>query len=526
MRRRALPVVHPFCGLDLPHLVQARAKVGGDRTFLSWEPFDGPARDWSFGRFAADTRRLAAALEKRGVRSGDVVLIHMTNTPELILGWWACAYLGAIAATVDPRSTPDDLVYHVEMTGAVGVLTQPEGTAALDAARTGLSWRLVADERGGWDEPVPDVECSLRPPDASALLSLQFTSGTTSRPKAVALTHANALWAARVGASHSGLTSEDIQLVFNPLHHTLAQSFQVLSTLWARGRVVLQPRFSATRFWEVSVRNGCTWTWMIPFALRVLHDQDVPAVHSYRQWGGPASTMSTARDYGVGLIGAWAMTETLTQVTMGSLDGTDAEATIGRPVPEYQVAVVGEDGMPVDPGGTGELLVGGIPGLSLFSHYLGDATLTDAAFDDAGRFRTGDRVTLLDNGLLRFADRTKDMLKVGGENVAASEVEAVIVQVEGVSEVAVIGRPDRLRDEVPMAFVVADDGRAGQTLADAIIARCAEVLLPFKVPVEIRFVEDLPRALLNKVAKHELRRMAAADPETFADGQRVSNSRE
>ncbi len=509
-RQRPLPQVHPFVGLDLAHLLEARAATGGDRIFLIWEPFDGPIRRWSFRRFSDEVRHLASALHRRHVRAGDVVLIHMSNTPELMLGWFACARLGAVAATVDPRSTPHDLAYHVDVTGAVGALAQPDGIAALDAARTSLSWRLVADGHGKWDEPVGDDVHPLRPPDPSAPLSLQFTSGTTARPKAVVWTHANALWAARIGASHSRLTSDDIQLVYAPLHHTLALSFQLLSTLWAGGQVVLQPSFSSTRFWEVSVRHGCTWTWMIPFALRVLHGQDVPAIHAYRRWGGIGSTMSTVRRYGVGVVGAWGMTETLTQVVMGSLDATDTAATMGRPTPEYQVSVIDNDGAAVEPGGTGELLVGGIPGLSLFSHYLGDPKLTTVDFDAAGRFCTGDRVTLLEGGLLRFADRSKDMMKIGGENVAASEVEAVIASVPGVAEVAVVGRPDRLRDELPVAFVVAEYGWAGRELADAVIDRCAERLLPFKVPVEVRFVEDLPRSLLAKVAKHELRRMAAA----------------
>lgn len=155
------------------------------------------------------------------------------------------------------------------------------------------------------------------------------------------------LCAARIGASHSRLTSDGIQLVYAPLHHILPLSFQLLSRLWAGGQVMLQPSFSSIRFWEVSVRHGCTWTWMIPFALRVLHGQDVPAIHAYRRWGGIGSTMSTVRRYGVGVVGPWGMTETLTQVVMGSLETADTAATMGRATPAYQVWVSDNDGAAV-----------------------------------------------------------------------------------------------------------------------------------------------------------------------------------
>src|SRR5262249_4268595 len=131
---------------------------------------------------------------------------------------------------------------------------------------------------------------------------------------------------------------------------------------------------------------------------------------------------------------------------------------------------------------------------------------TAESFDERGFFHAGDRVTLLEDGFIKFADRSKDMLKVGGENVAASEIEQVILTVAGVREVAVVAKPHRMLDEGPVAFVIRQPD-APAALADTILAACREKLAGFKVPAEVRFVDALPRSTLEKIAKAELRKL-------------------
>jgi crotonobetaine/carnitine-CoA ligase len=154
-------------------------------------------------------------------------------------------------------------------------------------------------------------------------------------------------------------------------------------------------------------------------------------------------------------------------------------------------------------------LIKGIPGLSLFSEYLHNAKATRESFDAHGYFVTGDRVTLLDNGFMKFGDRAKDMLKVGAENVAASEIEQVIAVVPGVREAAVVGKKHPMLDEVPVVFIIPLAGvdRAPADLHDTIMAACRNALADFKVPREIHFVDEMPRSTLEKVAKAELRKM-------------------
>jgi crotonobetaine/carnitine-CoA ligase len=189
--------------------------------------------------------------------------------------------------------------------------------------------------------------------------------------------------------------------------------------------------------------------------------------------------------------------------------------SMGRAAPEYKIAVVRDDGVtPAEPEETGHLLVKGTPGLSLFAEYLNQPTTTADSFDERGWFRTGDRVTVHADGYLTFADRAKDMLKVGAENVAASEIERVILETGLVAEVAVVGRPDDKLDEVPVAFVVPLAHR--ESLAEDVEAACAQRLADFKVPRAVYDVRDLPRSTLNKVNKAELRKVAHGDADRSA----------
>ena len=184
---------------------------------------------------------------------------------------------------------------------------------------------------------------------------------------------------------------------------------------------------------------------------------------------------------------------------------------MGRVAQEYEVAVVSAEGVPVGAGDTGDLLIRGIRGLSLFLEYLDDPSATEAAFTDDGWFITGDRVTIADDGWLIFADRAKDMLKVGGENVAASEVERVIASLPEVHEVAVVAKAHHMLDEVPVAFVRLWNPESETEFRNTLLAHCREQLASFKVPREIHFVEDFPRSTLNKIAKVELRKALAPD---------------
>jgi len=517
-------IVGPFAGLDVPWLLRMRAEVRRDHPFLIWAPFDAPARQWSFGEFHHRVGALAAGLSRRGVKPGEFVLIHLENCIEAMLAWFACVELGAIAVTTNTRSAPAEMEYFAGHCGAVAAITQPAYAEMISAHCNGLRWIAVishdagAAPAAGQAAPRGDSFESLfgdsadrprRASDPFAPCSVQYTSGTTSRPKAVLWTHANALWGAKINAAHQDLHAGDVHQTYLPLFHTNALAYSMLASLWVGATCVIQPRFSASRFWSVALQHGCTWTSTIPFCMKALLEHEIPKQHKFRLWGSAVCEPPAFSAFGIKIIGWWGMTETITHGIVGEVDQPNTPMSIGRAAAEYAIRITDDDGRPTQVGGTGNLLIKGVPGLSLFAQYLRNEKATRESFDEHGYFITGDRVTRLEDGYIRFGDRAKDMLKVGGENVAASEIEQVIAQVAGVREAAVVGKTHPMLDEVPVVFVIPQAGvaRAPEELHDTIMSACRGALADFKVPREIRFVDEMPRSTLEKVSKAELRKL-------------------
>ena len=526
----SLPPVHPFRGLDVAELVRVRARTRGDHPFLIWEPFEGAGETLTYAAFHDRVTRFAAGLARRGVAPREFVLVHLDNCLEALIAWYGCAMLGAVPVTTNARSSQDELTYFAGHSGAVAAITQPRFAELVSRATPDFRFVAVTSHDNG-APPAPGqmpgkadafealygdaADAPRRAPDPAHPLGVQYTSGTTSRPKGVLWTHANGLWGARINALHEDLRADDVHLVHLPLYHTNAQAYSVLATLWAGGTAVIQPRFSASRFWDVSLKHRCTWTSMIMFCARALMSVERPAAHHYRLWGSAVCAPPTDAHFGVRTIGWWGMTETITHGIVGDVHLPNVPLSCGRAAPEYGIFIEDDDGRPVGPGETGHLKVRGIPGLSLFSEYLDNPKATAESFDAEGRFLTGDRVTLLPDGAIQFADRDKDMLKVGGENVAASEIERVVAAVPGVREAAVVAKPHPMLDEVPTVFVIADPALApsAEALSAQILAACRGTLAAFKVPHEIRVVDEMPRSTLEKVAKARLREMLREAPQ-------------
>jgi len=516
-------LLHPFTGHDIPWLLRSRAEAKPDHTFLIFAPFDKPAERWTYAKFYEVAANLAAGLSARGIAKGDFVLLHMDNCIEFLLAWHACAILGAVVVTTNTRSTFDELSYYVEHCGAKAAITQPVFEALVRRAGKNFAFIAVTALDAGVDaQTAPGAAAitfedlaagdrsrlAMRTPDPLLPISVQYTSGTTSRPKGVVWTHANALWGARLNAANCDLRDGDIGHTCLPLYHTNALCYSHLGTLWAGTTLVIQPRFSASRYWPCVIEHGCTFGVQIPFMLKALMTMPVPKDHKFRRWGLGALNPAILRTiFGIPCIGWFGMTETVAMpiVSMHNLPGR--EMSMGLPVPEYGIEVRRADGTHVDFGESGLMWIKGVPGLSLFREYLNNPEATAAAFDVDGWFLTGDRVTPFADGHLQFDGREKDMLRIGAENVAESEIERVVMSAGGVIEVAVVGKPHAMLDEVPVAFVLPI--QPDPSLAARVLTTCREKLADFKVPHEIIVVDEFPRVTLGKIDKKELRRSLA-----------------
>lgn len=510
---------HPYIGRDLPWLLEQRAHNRSDHPFLIWEPFEGEAKSWTYLEFYQDALKVAAGLWAHGIRQGDYVLIHMDNCPEFMLTWHALQRIGAVAVTTNTRAALDEIAYFAQHCNAKAAITEDQYLDLVLTAAPQLSYVFNHNSKAPEDAENNAVvkafaelyqygdEVPTRDRDCNIYCSIQYTSGTTSRPKGVAWTHALALWAGDVNASQWGLKNDDVTLVYLPLFHTNAIAYSMLAVIWSGSTMVLQPKFSGSRFWDLSVKHKITWASMVPFVLKVALKGAIPEQHSYRFWAtGFSCHPEVTEKIGIPSLGLWGMTEVPVAGTISDTRWEEPAMTIGRPSMYYQFKVVDENNNQVKAGETGLLKVKGVRGLSIFAEYLNNPEATAAAFDEDGWFDTGDLVTPLAEGSIAFADRAKDMLKVGGENVAAMEVERAVYSVPGVTEAAVIGIPHEMLDEVPVVYVVSDLANKDE-LREQILHKCRELLADFKVPREVIFMDSLPKAAIGKIAKHKLRKL-------------------
>lgn len=493
-------------GADTPATVLfGHAARTPDAPFLVFEREPGRVEHVTYRAQADRAARTAATLAHHGVRQGERFCVDLTNRPEFYDLWFGAAALGATVVPVNPLSTVDELEYLVRHAGCKVAVTQSDLRDTV--MRAGAQTVLVVDEPWLVDDAVD------RPatPDPAEPLSVLYTSGTTSRPKGVLITHAAYLHAGDVVAGHVRLRPDDRQLVVLPLFHGNAQFYSSMSALVTGASIALAPRFSASRWSEQATVLEATVAILFAAPIRMIlaaHGSSYDAAHALRvtlfaQNISDAQLDEFERRFRVPLAQLYGMTETVVPPTMNPLYERRRNTSIGRPVPSARLRIVDSDGADVAPGEPGELLVHGEPGRTLMAGYLDNPEATAAALR-GGWLRTGDSVRADADGYLYFVDRRKDMIKRAGENVASSEVERVVDGHPGVFQSAAVGVSDAMRDEAIHVFVVRDAG--SDVTADELIAYCAQRLAKFKVPDAVEFVDDLPRTSVGKIQKNKLRR--------------------
>ena len=355
----------------------------------------------------------------------------------------------------------------------------------------------------GTERPEPGLR------DRAAVM---FTSGTTGRPKGVEVTQANYAFAGKVMAEAAGLTPDDRQLVVLPLFHANAQYYSFASAIWAGAGVVLMPTFSASGFLGAAARHRATCASLFAAPIRMILARGGPVErlrlrHCWYAQNIAADQYDTvAQWFGCRPRQLYGMTETIPAVLTDEA-ANPRHDSMGHVTRGCSVDVQDAAGRSVERGAVGEVVVGGEPGITLFAGYLDDPDTTAASFRD-GWFCTGDRATRDHAGRHFFDGRRSDVLKVSGENVSIVEVESVLSEHPAVLEAAVVGRPDDVRDEVPVAFAVPAEPSDPPDLHE-LRAWCEQRLAKAKRPAEIILIGELPRTSVGKIRKFLLADQAA-----------------
>ena len=514
---------YQFQGQDVPWLIDKRAVERPDHPFLVWEPKDGISASWTYSEFADATKRVAAGLHERGVGEGDTVLVHAENCPEAVIAWYAVARLGAVTVTTNTRSVAAEIEYFIEHSGATAAITQPQFVDVIRSAGESLRWIAVTEDNSGLaaDSEIPSgVEVfnaiqgdpeSLPEvlPDALRPVGILFTSGTTSKPKAVVHTHGNVLWAAKINPTNIDFNPDDTYLCYLPFFHVNTQGWAIWTVLGAGGTVVLQPKFSTSRFWDVIAEHSVTHLSLIPFVFKAVGAEPIPE-HTVRV--GVFGLIMPMLDEWLGMrvMAAYGMTELVAHCFRSSPNESYPDLAMGRVAPGYEWMIINhETGRPAEVGEMGELWIRGVRGISVFLEYLNNPEANEKMFTHDGWCRTGDVVRLEADGNIFYCDRDKDALKVGGENVSAREVEDVCRTVPGIDDIAVVAKSHEMLDMVPVAFVIRNDmGEPEEQMAAAIIDACKGSLADFKVPRAVYYLSEFPTAELGKISKKDLRDLA------------------
>jgi long-chain acyl-CoA synthetase len=460
--------------------------------------------------FAADVDALVSRLSGLGVVVGDVVAVMLPSSCEIVTSMFAAWRLGAALTPVNPALTDAEVTYQLEDCSARVVIGDERSrrlAAALeveyvDAATIHAGGRAVEELTPVTAEPGSR---SASTPDDFAFVV--YTSGTTGRPKGCLLDHTNVAAMVDSISTELGLDMGDTSLLVLPLFHCNGLIVGVLSVLQAGGSVVVGPRFDPDTFWQAVERHRPTFFSAVPTMYALLESKtqrqvDTSSLRFVVCGAAPMSAELISRfesTFSVPIVEGYGLSEGTVASTLNPVHGPRKAGTVGRALPGQKVEIEAPDGQRLPPGERGEVV---IRGDNVMRGYLGRPDETAAVLKD-GWLHTGDVGYLDPDGYLVLVDRMKDMIIRGGENIFPKEIEIVLYKHRDVLEAAVVGRPDPIYGEVPVAYVAP---RPGSHLDSAdLLEHCRASLARFKLPQEIHIQPSLPKNAVGKLMKGQLK---------------------
>ncbi len=498
--------------------------------------------------------RAAAGLAALGVKAGDPVAIVLPNCPQHIVAFYAVLRLGAVVVEHNPLYTarelrkqfedhgakhaivwnkvvatvqefPSDLavtnLVSVDVTRAMPALTRFALRLPVAKARESRD-ALTTRVRGTvpWESVVghAPLRASHPRPATDYLAIIQYTSGTTGTPKGASLTHRNLLAnAAQAQAWVPSITRGDGCVVYAvlPMFHAYGLTLCLTFAMSMGARLVLFPKFDPDLVLEVTKKRPATFLPLVPpIADRLLAAATAKGVSLAGTEIAISGAMALPHELvvpfekatGGYLVEGYGLSECSPVLMANPVAGNRVPGTVGLPLPGTECRVVDPDEPTADvaPGQPGELVV---RGPQVFGGYYGKPEETEAVFVD-GWFRTGDIVTIDDAGFVRIVDRIKELIITGGFNVAPTEVEGALRQHPDVVDAAVVGLPSDHSGEEVVAAIVVDPGKDVDVEAIREFAR--GILTPYKVPRRIFVVDELPKSLIGKVLRRQVKERLVA----------------
>lgn len=509
----------PLSPLDL--LAQTLA-VHGDRIGVAWRE-----DQWTYRAFGEMVSRMAGWLRGQGIGRGDVVSVILGNRPEMLVAHFAVPALGAVLNSINTRLGAEDVSYI--LIHSASRLLICDGTTKPDLAEETVPVFQICDNPSDHSNlnffhgPAPNLDLMTATQFETDAIALNYTSGTTGKPKGVVCTHRGAYLNAMGNVLGLGLTAESRYLWTLPMFHCNGWCHTWAVTAAGAMHCCLD-RVDPALIFETIDSQSVTHMCCAPVVLYMLldHSGDPPRRKVKVGTGGAAPTPSllAGLDHlGFELMHLYGLTESYGPATMND-PGPDAPADLNvradvlarqgqRHMTSGAAKVINSDGseVPTDGATIGEIA---LRGNTVMAGYYRDAAATEAAFSQ-GQFRTGDLAVVHPNGHIEIRDRAKDVIISGGENISSLEVETVLQRHPDILLAAVVAAPDPKWGETPWAFVELKQGR--QVSETDLSTFCNEYLARFKRPRRFIF-GSLPRTATGKIQKFNLRSEAAKQAKT------------
>jgi len=463
----------------------------------------------SYATLSASVARLATALVERGIAPGDRIAASFANGAPIVHAFFGVAAARATFAPLNAAYTEDEFRFYLEDIGPKLVLLAPGTVPAARAAAISLGIRVAEFSLDEGGLPLLDGKslAAVASNDSVAESDIALflhTSGTTSRPKGVPLSHRNLTTSALNIGKWYELGPSDVSLCVMPLFHVHGLVFSTLATLGAHASVVIPDKFSASAFWPTVTEFGVTVVSAVPTIYRTLllraDDDRAPhgnehTVRFFRSSSAALPAVEMHRleaRFGVPVIEAYSMTEAAHQMCANPLRGERRAGSVGVGA-FVGVTILDEHDNEREPGEVGEVAV---KGANVTSGYHNNDAANAASFTN-GWFRTGDYGILDERGYLTLVGRLKELINRGGEKISPVEIDEALLSHEGVIEAVAFGMPDEKYGEVVAAAVVLKPGVS----VDDVRAHVGTKLASFKVPTVLHVTDAIPKTATGKVQR-------------------------
>ncbi|RPF54221.1 class I adenylate-forming enzyme family protein [Aquisalibacillus elongatus] len=496
--------------LSIYDYLNKQAKKYEAKTFLYYED-----QIISYSDMLKRANQLASWFKKQDIQKGDVVAVMLKNQPFFYDVWFGCAAIGAILLPINTASTPRELEYFLEHSESKGIfydsdLVDSDHLNVMEKQH--LYFYHENNKNLTEDISLESEENHNDEVNAHDVCSICYTSGTTSKPKGVLITHENYLYAGHSSVLYQQLTSDDRYLIFLPLFHVNSQYYTSMATLVVGGSIILLEKFSANTFWDTVQKYNPTVSSFVATIIKILlrlPKHPAEEQHNIRQIGYGLFVNKNEIDefqerFNIKLFQWYGMTESITTNITTPLyeempvDPNTGILSIGKPGLGQEVKIIHQEGYECEAYEVGEIV---IKSPSLMKGYYKNKEETDRSLRN-GWLYTGDYGYMNEEGFIWFVDRNKDLIKRAGENISSVEIENQLYEYPDIVHCAVIGEPDEIREEKVVAYIQTENQNLTK---EDIIEFSKERLAEFKIPEEILFVDDFPRTSIGKIQKHLLR---------------------